>query len=119
MEKSLSVNLATRSKMPLSQVNLLKVINSTIENKASVDWGIMVKWYTRSVHQYHSTYGWHEKEGKKILGMYQVDIDHEYEINSWIWTYEIKNKVKSLFIQSIGSLVIKNKLLVIPIIEIE
>lgn len=47
------------------------------------------------------------------------DVYNSFKNNSHIWTYRIRTLVKSWFVNTIGILVLKGKLIVLPIIEIE
>lgn len=108
------LHLATNGQLvPLSkgQNALLKLINECVLNKRILTMQHIVDLYCQQVRcNYYHPWETGNKE-------YMVKV--EFKKQTHIWTYRLRGLVKAWFINTMGNLVLKGKLIVLPVIEIE
>jgi hypothetical protein len=102
-----------------AQKALLKTVTDCIKNKESLTMDKIVDVYYHNVRKIHlQEYGW-SLEKRKYMHMQELDVMEEYKKNTGNWTYGIRSKVRQWFISNLGILVVKNQLIVVPVINIE
>jgi hypothetical protein len=106
-------------KLTKGQSALIREMRDCVKNKKSISWDILVDLFYNNVSTTQSGY--------KYVGIYPnnhredfyYDIKEEYALQSFTWQYYIRSRVRQWFVSSIGILVLKNQLVVIPTIEID
>lgn len=108
------------------QVGLLALINDCVVKNKVCNFDDVVRVYCKTVcGTYHKEVYELEKlpgatfYSKKWLPSKKIDVYNEYKANSYEWTYRLRSRVKQWFISTIGILVLKGKLIVLPIIEVD
>jgi len=125
MEKTLQLHTtATLPKLNNGQKGLLKLINECVSINKPCDFEDVVKCYCKFVRK---TY---YRERRKFItlqdGRYQsvhdkydeFDVYSSFKSQNFIWTYHLRALIKQWFIGTIGNLVLKGQLLILPIIQI-
>lgn len=98
-------------KLSKPQNGLLNLITDAVVNNKIISMDEIVYCYCKFVrHNYY--HPWEAIETEYI-------ILKEYKKQSHVWTYRLRGLIKSWFVNTIGTLVLKGKLIVLPIIEIE
>lgn len=105
------------TKLTTGQASLLKTITQAISNNRSLTWDDIVNAYCKGVRRKYT--GGYYREGIKNYLYEDIDIKQEYEKLSSCWVYSLRPLIKQWFLTTIGTLVIKNQLAVIPLIEIQ
>ncbi len=117
----LSVREMTRPTLTPGQKGLLKTIVSCVESSKPMDWDVVVLMYSTYVRKtYHDKYRYEytrQNPGKEWKC--DFDILEEYQNNTATWIYSIKAAVRNWFLLNLGILVMKNQLIVTPVISIE
>jgi|SRR5215217_2306675 len=105
------------AKLTRGQHVLLKTITHKVFNKQSMTWDDIVDAYCKGVRDMYT--GGNYRETTRMYEYNEVLIKDEYKKQSVCWTYTLRGLIKQWFLLTIGALVIKNQLVVIPLIEIE
>jgi hypothetical protein len=121
----LTTNLPTLSiktysgltKLTVGQKVLLKVITEKVIERKSLTWDDIVDCYCKGVKSEYANWEYCYTKQEYIWVYYKVK--KAYKDNHWIWTYNLRAKVKQWFLSTIGILVVKNQLAVIPLMEVE
>lgn len=106
-------------KLTKGQSALLKAIRACVQDGRPINWDLIVNLFYHNVSKvgrdwhYVGSYPYGSKE------WFIFDIMEEYKAQSSKWQYNIRGRVKQWFVSTIGVLVIKNQLIVIPTIEME
>jgi len=108
-------------KFTKGQKALLEYMKLCVKNKKPLSWDIIVRCFVENV---NATYLEKEYLGRGEDGMYKYhwvrkNIIDAYNENNNDWKYGIRSRVKQWFVSTIGILVIKNQLIVLPVINIE
>lgn len=118
LTKSLSVD-QRHVKLTKAQKSLLSLITDAIQNNEVLTFEKIVKFYRDNVRKTYSVgVGWYYPEGSRY-GRYKEYEEFDF-YDSFLkgdLKYGNRNAVRYWFTQNIGSLVLKNKLMVIPVIE--
>lgn len=97
------------------QQGLLNLINEAVLSKKTLSMDDIVLCYYNNVRKsYEHPWPHVDFDKEKVY-----DVMKEYKKQSFTWTYRLRSLVKGWFINTIGTLVLKGKLIVLPIIEIE
>lgn len=113
------------AKLNLGQHTLLTAITSAVNNRKPLTFDDILDCYCRGVRRIYQreVYNYIDispNNWRKEFDRYEeFDIKTEYKKNSALWTYTLRPLVKQWFVNNIGTLVIKGKLLVLPVIEID
>lgn len=130
----IGLQISTNQKIKLTkgQSALLKAIRECVTSEKPLDWSIIIDSYGIGVRK---TYP--KKEYKTMEDIISIDgtrywqsgyyeqtgdfytIKEEYLNDTNTWRYTLRGLIRSWFLATIGILVIKNQLIVIPTIEIE
>lgn len=106
-------------KISKSQFAILNLINKCVEDKAPLTMDMIVKTYTSAVKSIYSkpVSAW---QGDRYTYSHseKYDIYACYKRDDYMWRYTLRPNIKTWFTNNLGILIIKNKLIVIPIIEI-
>lgn len=94
-----------------AQQGLLNLIIDAVDAKKVITMNDIVNCYCVHV---RSNY-YHPWDAKNI----EYKVKDEFKKQSYVWTYRLRALVKQWFVGTIGTLVLKGKLIVLPIIEIE
>ncbi len=93
------------------QNGLLSLIIDAINNKNAITMHDIVDCYCKYIRcNYYDPW---DAESKEYM------IKEEFKKHSHVWTYRLRSLIKSWFVNTIGTLVLKGKLMVLPIIKIE
>ena len=104
-------SLDTRPKLTKGQSGLLKILRSCVLQNSPISWDLICKCYYDNVRSTHTNY---------YMGQYtNLDILEQYRKQTLTWQYWIRPKIRQWFVSTIGILVIKNQLIIIPTIEID
>lgn len=98
-------------KLTYAQRTLLETITTLVVKNQSLTWDIIVKTYCKGVRSEYQV--WENRD------WVTYNIQYEYRKQSVKWTYTIRGLIKGWLLNTIGTLVIKNQLAIIPLIEIE
>lgn len=108
-------------KLTKGQSALLKAIRRCVENQKSITWDVLVDIFYDNVSK--EGRDWQAKWALDLSGYSKkwtvYDIKTEYAKGSSVWQYHIKPRIRQWFVSTIGILVVKNQLIVIPTIEME
>lgn len=108
-------------KMSDGQIGLLRIIRKCVEDKKPLAFELIVRCYYDNVRKfYYRSYGW-DFEKKDYTGYHKLDIWEMFtgkETRS-NFGYSVKPSIRQWFVSTIGILVVKNQLVVIPTIEID
>lgn len=116
----LSVESMTKPKLTPAQQGLLKTITDCVESNRPMDWDVVVLMYYNYVRKtYHDRYRYMANRDNGLNWKYDFDILEEYQNMSATWTYHIRVTVRQWFLINLGNLIIKNQLIVTPVIAIE
>lgn len=114
-------SFSPRVRLTKGQSALLKSIRKCVEGGTSISWDIIVDIFYNNVNKVarDSRYIGSYLDGTGRYEYFNVDIKKAYEAQNSKWQYCIKPRVRQWFVSSIGILVVKNQLIVIPTIEID
>lgn len=120
----LQIHAVNKVKFTKGQVGLLKVIKDCIANNKPLDWDIIVDCYYNNVRKtsFQRYYKYIQASGGELHGHYEgreVDVKVCYAEKDSHWQYTLRSLIRQWFVSTIGILVIKNQLIVIPVINIE
>jgi hypothetical protein len=130
----IGLQIAANQKIKLTkgQSALLKSIRQCVTSEKPLDWGIIIDSYGIGVRKTYPKKEYKRQEDIILLdgsrhwqsGYYEetgdfYNIKDEYLNDTNVWRYTLRGLVRSWFLATIGILVIKNQLIVIPTIEIE
>lgn len=95
-------------KLSKGQAALLKAMRNCVKENKSISWDLLVNIFYDNVskiqnHYYQPTY---------------QDIKECYAAQNSTWQYSVRPRIRQWFVSTIGILVIKNQLVVIPTIDI-
>lgn len=112
MKQGLQI-LTQNQLVPISQGQngLLKLITDCVIDKKVLTMNEIVDCYCKYVRCNY----YHPWEAKPVEYMVKT----EFKNHSHVWTYRLRGLVKAWFINTMGNLVLKGKLIVLPIIEVE
>lgn len=112
MKQGLQI-LTQNQLVPISkgQNALLNLITDCVTNKTVLTMAEIVDCYCRCVRKNY----YHPWDAKPIEYM----VRDEFKKQSHVWTYRLRGLIKAWFINTMGNLVLKGKLIVLPIIEVE
>lgn len=119
MKELNGLQLTTRTivRLSYSQQALLKLINLHITEKTVLTFDDLVHCYANSVNS-EIYYDHHEYDtGKQVITKYH-DVIQCYKSQNYVWRQKVKGLVKSWFVSALGILVIKGKLIVLPVMDI-
>lgn len=123
---SKSLQIATQNqlvKLTDGQTGLLELINDCVKNNRQCDFESIVLCYTNNVRKTYVRESYYYvgeyPNNHKVYTDEEHDVYQAYKENSPVWTYRIRGLVKQWFISTIGLLVLKGKLIILPIINIE
>lgn len=105
-------------KLSKGQSGLLRVMRECVEKNKSLNWDIIVMTYYKNVRSYQSDTRWVGEHPNRKQEWFQYDIWEAYKDQGAKWRYTLRSRIKQWFVSSIGILVIKNQLVVIPTIEV-
>jgi len=112
-------------KMTKGQIGLLKIIRDCVGNNQPITFDIIVKCYYENVKKCHTDWKWVGEGNERKQQWTAFDIMDEYikfsknNNSDGRWQYSIRPKIRQWFVSTIGILVMKNQLVIIPTIEIE
>lgn len=102
-------------KLTPGQKSLLNTIKDCVANKKILDWDLIVTSYLEGRNKPYYVARW--RGMNKGYEYEETDIMQEYKKLSVTWTYTIKPMIRSWFLSTIGALVVKNQLIIIPVID--
>jgi hypothetical protein len=107
-------------KLTKGQKGLLSLMRTCVKEQRTFSWEELVHCYYDNVRQEYEDWKWvnHDKDNRERR-WYTYDIMESYKANDYHWTYKVRANIKSWFVSTLGILVIKNQLIVIPTIDIE
>lgn len=108
------VNKITLTK---SEKSLFEIIRDCVESKTPLTWEAVVSLYSKVIREKYQNHFWDYDEKQYVYEI--LDVIDEYKKDSQVWKYKIKGLIRTWFLTNIGRLVIKNKLVVIPVIELD
>jgi hypothetical protein len=108
-------------KLSKGQDALLKLIRESVANNKSIDWDVLVECFYHNVSKTISKWKWANMEIRNDFSRtyYDLDLLDEYKKNSSSWHLYGRGRVRQWFVSTIGILVVKGQLFVIPTIELE
>lgn len=119
--KNSALSIQTTSqliKLTKGQNILLKNIDSSLSKQKPITLEEIVKMYCNGVSKTHTKSHYKYDSGSCRFDKYTThDIYESYRNNDSLFKYTLRPRIKTWFINSIGSLVVKGKLLIIPVIE--
>lgn len=102
------------------QKGLLALVRSCVEQNLVFSWDELVLCYYNNVRKEVEDWRWVSLDVKdREREYYLYDIMESYKAQDWHWKYKIRGAIKGWFVSTLGVLVIKNQLLVLPTISIE
>lgn len=118
---------SSQIKMTKGQIGLLKILRDCVGNNKPITFDIIVKCYYENVRKYHTDWNWVGEGSERkqqwtdfnIMDEYIKFIDNGNNPEYGLWQYKIRPKIRQWFVSTIGILVMKNQLVIIPTIEIE
>lgn len=134
IKSSLQINTTTKEKqISFSQIHILKLINKCIKENKVLSMIDIIECYQIAVKKNHCIFKttWYDKDGKRLTH-YREELKEKVDImiiykaylandNSKFyasqWSYKLRNLIRTWFTNNVGILVIKGKLIAIPIIE--
>lgn len=118
--QALQINAIGRVKLTNGQSGLLKAIRNCVQNKTSLNWDIIVDVYYENVSKNQRSWKFANDSPKDYTREWFLsDIKECYIRQDSKWQYTIKPKIRQWFVSTIGILVIKNQLIIIPTIEMD
>ena len=121
-----SLQLVTQNqieKFTRGQVGLLRLIEDCVKNNKACDFEAVVLCYSKCVREIYTEEKYHYvgkyPNNERVYEYIDHNVYEAWKTNSWIWTYKIRALIKHWFVSTIGILVLKGKLIVLPIIQIE
>lgn len=109
-------------KLTKGQNGLLKLMRACVENNRSISWDSIVLCYynnvSKTLTEKRYLGGWFEPGGAKYEYIVH-DVLDIYKEQKHLWLYTLRARIRQWFVSSIGILVVKNQLIVIPTIEID
>lgn len=103
-------------KLSKGQVALLDLLRTCVATGTPLTWDLLVLCYYTSVAQRAKDWRWDHVNGRKEY--YDYDIMEVYEEQGAKWTYYVRGRIRTWFMSCIGSLVLRNELIVIPTIKL-
>lgn len=117
---ALSTQSLARPRSTAGQLGMIKIINECVDTNRAMDWDLIVLMYCKYVRKtYRDNYCRRLNTENGSNYKWEFDILEEYQNQTGTWTYTIRVMVRTWFIQNIGSLVMKNQLIIVPVIAIE
>jgi len=104
-------------KLTKGQKGLLDVITKRVLSKETLTWDDIVDTYCNCIRKTYT--GGYYSERTRTYAYTDKNIKEEYKNYSYCWSGTLRPLIKGWFLTSIGTLVIKNQLAVIPLIEVE
>ncbi len=101
------------------QNTILKLIRYCVSTNKPITWDLLVGAYYKYMHQTAEDYRYVCIDGNKQRKLYEFDIMECYKNKDDRWKYKIRGRIKGWFTSTIGVLVIKNQIIIIPTLEIE
>lgn len=119
-KRALQIQTFSRPKLTKGQTYLLKEIRNCTEKQTSLNWDIIVNCFYNNVSKECKDWKWaNATAGDYSREWYKYDILECYEQQNSKWQYTIKPRIRQWFVSTIGILVIKNQLIIIPTIEMD
>lgn len=117
------LTLATVSpavKLTRGQTALLKEMRASVESGKPIGWETIVNVFYNNVRKTvgDSKYVGSYAEGTGRYEYFRVDIIEAFKEQTSRWQYTIRPRIRQWFVSTIGILVLKNQLIVIPTIEL-
>lgn len=106
-------------KLSKGQHGLLKLIRQSVQENKPLDWDALVQCFYDNVSCKIHDWRWIGEFNKGHREYYSLDLLEEYKKQSIKWQYHAKSRVRQWFVSTIGILVVKGQLFVIPTIELE
>lgn len=119
--KALQIHSSTKIKLTKGQSELLKAIRLCVSENKALSWEIIIDIFYNNVskegHDWNAKWlpdgsGYHKE-------WYRYDIMEVYEKGDSKRSYNVKPRIKQWFVSTIGILVVKNQLIIIPTIEMD
>lgn len=101
------------------QKALLSTIEKCIQFKKPLDWDLIVLVYTENVRSQYRKDLDYNFETRRYQTYVMKDILPEYQKLTPEWTYGLRINVRQWFLTNLSVLILKNKLIVVPIMSIE
>jgi hypothetical protein len=120
--KSLGLQVSTVGqlvKLSKGQTGLLSLMRTCVKENRTLSWDELVECYYKNVRQELEDHRWIDIGSVRSRQYFTFDILDCYKNQDWHWTYRVRALVKHWFVNTLGILVIKNKLVVIPTIGID
>lgn len=107
-------------KLSKGQAGLLRLMRLCVKEQRTFSWDELVVCYYQNVREEGEDWKWlNADKDNRERQWYSYDIMQSYKANDYHWKYKLRGAIKSWFVSTIGILVIKNQLIVIPTIDIE
>jgi len=119
-KQSLQISAIGRIKLTNGQSALLNAIRNCVSNQTSLSWDIIVDCYYNNICKIQRKWKFlNDIPNDLRKEYYNSDIKEHYYKQDSTWQYTIKPKIRQWFVSTIGILVVKNQLIIIPTIEID
>lgn len=120
-----SLSIQTTNQLQLlnkGQTGLLKLMSDCIKDDKMLTMDLIVGCYYDNVKKVYIEHNWKyissdPKINTREHYTNEYNIKKEYLKNSFIWKYTLRGRIRSWLINNIGILVLKGKIIAIPIIE--
>lgn len=119
--QALQINTGVRVKLTKGQSALLKAIRMCVSENKPLAWETIIHCFYDNVSQEGRDWNanWNIERTGYNKDWYRYDIMDAYKANNSHWQYHVKPRIRQWFVSTIGILVIKNQLIIIPTIEMD
>ena len=119
--QALQINTGLKVKLTKGQSALLKAIRECVSENKPLAWETIIHCFYNNVSKEGRDYNavWTLDGTSYRKEWYRYDIMEAYKNSDSKWQYNIKPRIRQWFVSTIGILVIKNQLIVIPTIEMD
>jgi hypothetical protein len=106
-------------KLTKPQKSALNLIQKCVTECIPLSWDLLVLTYYQNVAQTAEDYKYVSLNGESNREWYRYDLLESYKNQDHHWKYHVRTRIKGWFTSTIGVLVLKNKIFIVPVIEIE
>jgi len=120
-KQALQINSVLRVKLTKGQSALLKAIRMCVAENKPLSFEIIFNCFYENVSKEGRDWkaNWNIDRTGYNKEWYRYDIMDAYKEGNSLWQYHVKPRVRQWFVSTIGILVVKNQLVIIPTIEID
>lgn len=117
--QALQIQTISKIRLTKGQSALLNAIRQCVQTNKSISWDIIVDCYYNNVSKIRKDYRYIGDWNNRQREYFTYDIYDQYKDQNSNWQYVLKPRIRQWFVSSIGILVIKNQLIIIPTIEMD